>query len=77
MGESRQRRRRRSKLFKDQLVPETKFGICVYVLAGGIKPAQWLAQRVACSERHANRLINGQRKVTARAIVAINTELVG
>jgi hypothetical protein len=58
------------------LVPKSSFGKCIVALADGIKPAQWLAQRIRCSERHANRIINGERKVPARGVVAINNEFV-
>jgi hypothetical protein len=39
---------------------------------GGIKPGQWLAARVNCSERQANLYIAGKCKPSARAIHAVN-----
>lgn len=75
MSESLRARRRRSKTIKDQLVPNSKFGLCVLAIAP-TKPALWLAERVPCSERHANRLINGDRRPSARAIVVVVGELV-
>jgi hypothetical protein len=82
MGESNVRRRRRSKAIKEQLFPNSRFGRCVIVLAGGIKPAQWLSERVKrqggkCTERHANLLIEGKRKPNARAALAVYAEIIG
>lgn len=68
-------KRRRSKAVKEQLFPISKFGRCVIALAP-IKPALWLSERVQCSERHANFLINGKRKPSARAVAAIVVEIV-
>jgi hypothetical protein len=48
------------------------FGQCVVLAARGIKPAQWLSERAACTERHANLIIAGERKPNARAIHALN-----
>ncbi len=39
------------------------------------KPALNLAQRIGCSERAAAYLINGERKVSARAVAAIIAEI--
>jgi hypothetical protein len=74
MGESSMARRRRSTAIKDQSVSISKFGKCVIALAP-TKPALWLAQKVGCSERHANRLISGSRKVNAHALVVVMDEI--
>lgn len=82
MGESKRVARRRSKRIKEQLFPNSRFGRCVVVLADGIKPGQWLADRVKlqggkCTERHANLLIEGKRKPNARAALAVYAEIIG
>jgi hypothetical protein len=74
--ESLPRRRRRSKPVKDQSVPKTAFGRCVIAIAP-IKPARWLADQSGHSERHCNRLIDGTRKVSARALAAVIDALLG
>ncbi|MDO8596388.1 MAG: hypothetical protein Q7R45_07175 [Sulfuricaulis sp.] len=67
-------RRRRSTEIKDQSVLISKFGKCVVALKP-TKPALWLAQKIGCSERHANRLISGTRKVNAHALVVVMDEI--
>jgi len=81
MSESCAPRRRRSKPIKEQLFPKSPFGRCVYVLADGIKPAQWLSERVRkqggkCSERHANLLIEGKRKPGTRVALVVYQEII-
>lgn len=53
------------------------FGIAVQALAHHArkKPAAWLAHLIGGSERGAQHLIDGDRKVTAKAIVEIDHEL--
>ena len=51
-----------------------KFGTVVRALWPD-KPALNLAQRIGSSERGAQYLIDGQRKVTARAVAVILTEI--
>lgn len=82
MSESKRRVRRRSKRIKEQLFPISRFGRCVVALADGIKPAQWLSDRVRqhggkCTERHANLLIEGKRKPGTRAALAVYVEIIG
>ncbi len=77
MGESRQRRRRRSKPLREQSFPISKFGEHVVLCARGVKPAQWLSERVKCTERHANLIIEGKRKPNARAALAVYAEIIG
>lgn len=60
----------------------SKFGKAVVALADGIKPGQWLADRVKeqggkCTERHANLIIEGKRKPNARAALAVYAEIIG
>jgi hypothetical protein len=43
--------------------------------ADGIKPADWLARRAGCSERHANLIITGDRKPNARVALAVYAAL--
>lgn len=79
-GESSARVRRRSKPIREQLFPKSPFGRCVFVLADGVKPAQWLSARVKalggkCSERHANLLIEGKRKPGTRAALAVHAAM--
>lgn len=81
MSESQQRRRRRSSPIKEQKFPISLFGECVVVCARGIKPAQWLSDRVKrqggkCSERHANLIIAGKRKPNARAALVVYSEII-
>ena len=77
MGQASTRRRRASTAIKDQSVPISDFGICVIALAQkrGKKPAEWLAQKIGCVPRHANRLIAGSRKVNGRAVGTIVAEI--
>jgi hypothetical protein len=75
MGESKRARVRRAKVIEDLLVPNSSFGVCVVALAEKHreKPANWLADRIKaaggkCTPRHANRIISGKRRVSARAL---------
>ena len=70
--ESTPRRRRRSKPITEKDFPISPFGECVVICARGIKPGQWLAHRINCSERQANLYIAGRCKPSARAILAVN-----
>jgi len=72
MGESNRRKRRRSKPIREENFPISKFGRCVEVCADGVKPGQWLAARIGCSERNANLIIAGRQKPNARAVLAVN-----
>lgn len=81
MDESLQRRRRRSKPIKEQSFLISKFGEHVVLCARGIKPAQWLSERIRvqggkCSERHANLIIAGKRKPNTRAALAVYADIV-
>lgn len=71
MSESKPRRRRRSKPIKEKNFPISLFGECVVVVARGIKPAQWLSERIECTERQANFIIAGKCKPPARATYAV------
>jgi hypothetical protein len=71
-SESSLRRRRRSKPIKEKSFPISLFGECVVVVARGIKPARWLSDRIACSERQANFIIAGRCKPSFRAVHAVN-----
>ena len=56
------------------------FGLCVIALARGIKPALWLSERIRalggrCGVRNADRLINGERKLTAAAVLVVTQEI--
>lgn len=53
-----------------------KFGTIVRALWPD-KPALNLAQRIGCSERAAQFYIDGDRKPSARAIHAVNAEILG
>jgi hypothetical protein len=76
MRESNRRVRRRSKTIKEEKFPKSSlFGRCVIQATDGIKPAQWLATKISCTERHANLLIEGRCKPSARALNALNTEI--
>jgi hypothetical protein len=44
--------------------------------AGGIKPADWLARRAGCTERHANLIIAGDRKPNTRVAMAVFADIV-
>ena len=74
--ESKRRPRRRSKPIKEQKFQISLFGECVVVCARGIKPADWLARRIQCTERHANLIIAGKRKPNARAALAVYAEII-
>lgn len=73
MSESKRRVRRRSSPIKEQAFQVSLFGECIIVIARGIKPGMWLAERANCTERHANLLIAGKRKINARALHALNS----
>ena len=74
--ESSQQKRRRSKPLREENFPISKFGRCVEICAGGIKPALWLSERVGCSERNANLIISGKQKPNARALLAVTAEII-
>ncbi len=74
MSESELKRRRRSKPVKEQSFPISNFGRVVIALAP-VKPALWLAQRIPCTERHANHLISGRSRPSARAIIVVMDEI--
>lgn len=72
---------RSSKGFKEQ---PCKFGTVVLALAAfeqnrppnnPIKPAMWLADKLGCTERGAQYLIDGQRGVSARAVAFLVNEI--
>lgn len=72
---------RGSKAFKEQ---SCKFGTIVLALAAleqnrppsdPIKPAMWLADKLGCTERGAQYLIDGERGVSAKAIAFVVNEL--
>jgi len=50
--------------------PPCKFGVVICAL-WPVKPGLNLAQRMGCSERHANLIIAGKRKLNARALHAL------
>jgi hypothetical protein len=54
--------------------PISKFGTVVRALWRD-KPALNLAQRMGVTERNALQIINGERKVTARALAAVINEV--
>ena len=56
--------------------PQNWFGIFVRARWPD-KPALNLSQRLGCTERAALYLINGERKVTAKAALVILTEMLG
>lgn len=58
----------------DSVEQSCKFGTVVRALYPD-KPALILAQKIGCSERGAQYLIDGERKVTARAIAVIIAEI--
>ena len=72
--ESESRRARASKLPSERLFQNNKFGTIVRALWPN-KPALNLAQRIGISERGAQYLIDGKRRVTAKALHVINTEI--
>jgi hypothetical protein len=81
MGESERRVRAASSENIGTIVPRispreklSKFGRVVKALWPK-KPALNLAQRARCTERHANLLIEGKRKPNARAVHAVNGEM--
>jgi len=49
----------------------------VVACAKGVKPARWLSEKVNCTERHANLLIEGRCKPNARAALAVYAEIIG
>lgn len=63
-----------SRLSKTSREQPSRFGTIVLAL-WPTKPALNLAQRIGCTERAANYLINGQRKVTAAALFAVIAEI--
>jgi hypothetical protein len=69
-------RRRRSKPLREQSFSISKFGEHVVLCARGIKPADWLARRARCTERHANLIISGKRKPNARAALAVYADII-
>lgn len=70
-GESSVPKQEQSKPFKEQ---SCKFGTVVRALWPD-KPALNLAQRAGLSERGAQYLIDGKRKPNARAVHAVNGEM--
>jgi hypothetical protein len=74
MGESVHRRRVASKLPSERLFQNNKFGTIVRALWPH-KPALNLSQRIGISERGAQYLIDGKRRVSAKALHVINTEI--
>jgi hypothetical protein len=54
---------------------QSKFGTVVLAL-WPVKPGLNLAQRVGCTERHANLLITGKRKPNAKAALAVYAEII-
>lgn len=80
MGESKTTDASRSKSSEERLfnrrtiVPITKFGRVVEALWPD-KPALNLAQRMHVTERNALQIINGERRVPARAVVVVNLEM--
>lgn len=71
MGESSRRLRAPSTAFKEQ---SCRFGTVVRALWPD-KPALNLAQRIGYSERGAQMLIDGKRRVPARALVVVMDEI--
>ncbi len=83
MGESKVRRAAPSSENIRTIVPRnfarpefSKFGRVVVALWPH-KPALNLAQRAGLSERGAQYLIDGKRKPNARALLAVNAEIIG
>jgi hypothetical protein len=66
--------RRRGGVSKSSFEQNGKFGTIVRALWPD-KPALNLAQRIGISERGAQYLIDGKRRVTAKALHVINTEI--
>lgn len=64
----------RSNTSDAHLCGECRFGTVVRALWPQ-KPALNLAQRLGVSERNALQLIRGERRVTARALVVVNAEM--
>ena len=58
----------------EQSCEDSRFGTVVRALWPD-KPALNLAQRMGVTERNALQLIRGERRVTARAVLVINTEI--
>jgi hypothetical protein len=74
MGESESRRAGASKRSSEQSFRESRFGTVVRALWPH-KPALNLAQRMGISERGAQYIIDGDRRVTARALVVVMDEI--
>lgn len=68
----------RERLFRKKFlgtnVPKTKFGAVIEALWPD-KPALNLAQRMGVSERNALQIMRGERRVTARALHVLNSEV--
>lgn len=68
----------RERLFRKKLfgtnVPKTKFGSVIEALWPD-KPALNLAQRMGVSERNALQIMRGERRVTAKALHVLNSEV--
>jgi hypothetical protein len=75
MGEVCQRQERSSTNSVEHSFRKNQFGTIVRALWPN-KTALNLAQRIGSSERGAQYLIDGERKVTARAIAVIIAEIV-
>jgi hypothetical protein len=59
------------------MFPISKFGEHVVLCAKGIKPGDWLARQINCTERHANLIISGKRKPNAKAALAVYADIIG
>ncbi|MBR1150128.1 hypothetical protein [Bradyrhizobium sp. JYMT SZCCT0428] len=80
MGTGSNQRRRRSKRIREENFPISLFGRCVVIAARGVKPGDWLAERITeqggkCTPRNANLIIAGKQKPNARAVHALNGAL--
>lgn len=74
MGQMSQGRAQPSTISQEQSAKSGNFGTIVRALWPN-KPALNLAQRVGCSERAAQFYIDGDRKPSARALIAIMREI--
>jgi hypothetical protein len=74
LRESESTSKRLSKSSDEQLFGESRFGTVVRALWPH-KPALNLAQRMGVSERNALQIIRGERGVSARALIAVITEI--
>lgn len=74
MDQASTRQDRLSTDSKEQSFDECRFGTIVRALWPD-KPALNLAQRIGCTERAAQFYIDGERKVSAQAMVAIIAEM--